>query len=229
MSGGKAGLALAGAVTVAVSGSITALLVRLAGISWLLAALVALGCVLLFYAWGAYRVWDKTDRRAEGAASALETEQAKPRGVVGINVTGGLAMANQVNIEQPSGVSPTRQSPQRKEFRSETVRLHELIGIGRPPRLQGYVFDDCDVYGPAVIGPVATEISDCLFNTPDSERGVCIEVAPSQPLLGVIMLYNCRFRRCRFHQVNVAGTAEMIAGFQFTALAEQSGGPPATP
>jgi hypothetical protein len=50
----------------------------------------------LFYAWGAYRVWDKTDHRAQeakrarvDAEAALEVERAKPRGPAGIIVNGG--------------------------------------------------------------------------------------------------------------------------------------------
>jgi hypothetical protein len=89
MSGGKKGLALAGVVSLALGGSVGALLTWLADVSWLVAATVALAALFVFYGWGAYRVWDKADHRAQDAVSALEDERAKPQGPVGFNVAGG--------------------------------------------------------------------------------------------------------------------------------------------
>jgi hypothetical protein len=73
---GNRGLAVASAVTVVAGGSIGALVHWLAGVSWLLAALVALGSVFVFYTVGAFRVFDKADRRAQDAESALAEEKA---------------------------------------------------------------------------------------------------------------------------------------------------------
>jgi hypothetical protein len=78
LAAGRGGLALAGAITVLLGGSVYALTTWLAGVSWLLAALVALACVFAFYMVGAYQVWDKADRRARDADSALAEAQANP-------------------------------------------------------------------------------------------------------------------------------------------------------
>ena len=80
MSGGQSGLAIAGAVTVAVGGCASGLLVALAGISWLLAPLAAVACMFVFYALGAYRVWNKADSERTDALENLAAERAKPSG-----------------------------------------------------------------------------------------------------------------------------------------------------
>jgi hypothetical protein len=69
VSGSKMGFGLAGFVGLVVGGSIVALTVWLAHVSWVIAALVGLAVLFVFYAWGAYREWDKADRRAEDADS----------------------------------------------------------------------------------------------------------------------------------------------------------------
>jgi hypothetical protein len=76
LSGGKRGIAVASVVTAILGGSVAAVLHWLAGVSWLVAAIVALACVLLFFAEGAYREWDKADSRAREAESALSAAEA---------------------------------------------------------------------------------------------------------------------------------------------------------
>jgi hypothetical protein len=83
MSGGKTGVALAGSVSLVLGGSVGALTVWLAHVSWVIAALVAMASLFFFYAWGAYRIWDGADLRAEEAdkkrqeaESALEARSA---------------------------------------------------------------------------------------------------------------------------------------------------------
>lgn len=72
MSGGKTGAAAAGAVSLLLGGSVGALTAWLANVSWLLAALVATASFFFFYAWGAYRVWDKADEKRQEAESGLK-------------------------------------------------------------------------------------------------------------------------------------------------------------
>ena len=88
MSGGRWGLATAGVVTFAAGGCAYGLLVVLAGISWLLAALVAVACLFMFYAVGAYRVWDKAESERSIAVEERDADRAKPRGPIGISVVG---------------------------------------------------------------------------------------------------------------------------------------------
>ncbi|HSZ28153.1 MAG TPA: hypothetical protein VK784_00175, partial [Pseudonocardiaceae bacterium] len=75
---GKGSLAFAGTVTVLLGGSVYALATWLAGVSWLLSVLVTLACVFAFYTVGAYQVWEKADRRAQDAESALAEAEANP-------------------------------------------------------------------------------------------------------------------------------------------------------
>jgi hypothetical protein len=230
MSGGGKGVALASGISLVVGGSVGALTVWLADVSWLLAALVAVAIFFFFYAWGAYRVWDKADHRAQAAERDLLTERAKPREPAGIVIEGGtdnMAWDNTANFYGlPSGAAgqgtqpPARASVPhelgpaavRRNFRNEPVRLTDLIEQGRSPTLQGYTFDDCDIYGPAVITPVrGGGIQNCQLDGGDA---LFIEITPPRPLFGVVGLYNTWFRHCRFHGVGIAATAEIIEAFK---------------
>jgi hypothetical protein len=74
-SGGKTGVALASVITLVLGGSVTALTVWLANVSWVIAALVGTASLFFFYAWGAYRVWDKAQSAADETHVQLDTVQ----------------------------------------------------------------------------------------------------------------------------------------------------------
>ena len=236
MSGGKKGVALGGGVSLVLGGSVGALTAWLANVSWLLAALVAMAALFVFYTVGAYAVWDKADqerRQAESdlkdAGGKLEAERAKPRGAAGVFIEGGTghtALGNTANFYgPPSGAAGQGTRPPAsasvlpapgpaavcRDFRNEPVRLADLINQGRPSTLQGYTFDDCDIYGPAVITLVSGGgIENCQLGSGD----VFIEVTVPRTLIGVIGLYNTLFRHCRFHRVGIAAPAELIETFR---------------
>jgi hypothetical protein len=98
------GFGLAGFVGLMVGGSIIALTVWLAHVSWVIAALVGLAVLLVFYAWGAYRDWDKADCRAEDAdnkrreaESALGGTQAELESARTAAATSALGVPAAVN------------------------------------------------------------------------------------------------------------------------------------
>jgi hypothetical protein len=100
---GYRGLALAGAVTAVVGGSVGALTAWLAGMSWLLAALVALACLFAFYTVGAFQVWDQADRRAQDAEAAAKSA-SMDQSVKFWEVNGGVVAGN--DIKNFSNVPP---------------------------------------------------------------------------------------------------------------------------
>lgn len=113
MSGGGKGIALAGFVTLVLGGSIGALTVWLANVSWVIAALVAMASLFIFYAWGAYRVWDNADHLAEeaervhiDAKATLEAERAQPKGqIIGYMISGdgNNRVSGNTFLNMPSG------------------------------------------------------------------------------------------------------------------------------
>ena len=143
MSGGGKGIALAGFVTVMLGGSVGALTVWLANVSWVIAALVAMASLFAFYAWGAYRVWDATDHRAHeaerghvDAEAALEAERTQPKGgFVGFNISGDgnhLVSDNSIFFAQSREAKPGLQvanSPSPELARRAHALTQELFAF----------------------------------------------------------------------------------------------------
>jgi hypothetical protein len=125
-SGGKRGLALASGISLALGGSIGALLAWFAGVSWLLAALVALGCLCFFYMEGAYRVWDKADHRTQEAMSALTEAREKPTSPV----HAPTFIRNQGTISE-SSVTNTYNAGERAPFAGDLLSLQSGTGISK--------------------------------------------------------------------------------------------------
>ncbi len=92
------------------------------------------------------------------------------------------------------------------EFTGEVVRLALLAATASA--IRDHQFTDCDVHGPAVVFG-----GDFVRTSFDGEADSLIwELAPSQQrVIGAIVLENCRFVGCRFHNVGIiaaAGEAE---------------------
>jgi hypothetical protein len=103
MSGSKKGFGLAGFVALVVGGSIVALTVWLAHVSWVIAALVGLAVLFVFYAWGAYREWDKADRSAEDADNRRRQAESALEG------------ARRLAVNAPPAVNPDEYKPHHAE------------------------------------------------------------------------------------------------------------------
>jgi len=84
------------------------------------------------------------------------------------------------------------------EFAGEVVRLALLAGNGST--IRDHQFTDCDVHGPAVVFG-----GDFVHTRFDGEAHALIwEFAPTQTgVIGAILLENCRFVGCRFHNVGM--------------------------
>lgn len=79
--------------------------------------------------------------------------------------------------------------------------------------IENVEFDDCDVYGPAVVGLLQdVAIENCTFDAPPEH--VFIEAAPDRPYLGIIGLNNVRLYGCRFHNVGLLGPPELLDIFR---------------
>ena len=97
--------------------------------------------------------------------------------------------------------------PQGRVFKSRVVRITELARDDNI--VSEYVFDDCDIRGPAVIASLgSTQWRDNTI--PASAFWL---VAETQPLEGVLGVKDCLFERCRFTHISIVGTEEFIARF----------------
>lgn len=105
--------------------------------------------------------------------------------------------------------------PYEKTHRREVVRLHEaLTSRGTAPSMIANVeFDDCDLYGPVVLGFLQdVAVEDCEFDAPPEH--MFIEAAPDRAYTGIIGLQNVRMYGCRFHNIGMLGPPELFERFR---------------
>jgi hypothetical protein len=99
-----------------------------------------------------------------------------------------------------------------KTYRRQVIRLFEMVPQLGPAVIERADFEDCDVYGPAIIGLIDNVTFDSSgFDGPP--EALFIEAAPDRPYLGVIGLRQVRFYGCRFHNIGVLAAPELIAEF----------------
>jgi hypothetical protein len=100
-----------------------------------------------------------------------------------------------------------------KTYHQQVVRLYEAITSRSGPSLiQSVNFEDCDVYGPAVL--VLTQdvtLDSCTFEAPPDV--LFIEGQEGRPYVGVIGLQNVRFYGCRLHNIAFLGPRALLNEF----------------
>jgi hypothetical protein len=94
-------------------------------------------------------------------------------------------------------------------FRQEVIYIGDLVR-GRKAGsdiLDGYIFNDCELIGPAILFPLGdTSFRECSFES----TSIFIPVQDDRPYFGVVGIRNCTLERCRFERVGIAGTQEYI-------------------
>lgn len=96
-----------------------------------------------------------------------------------------------------------------KIHRRQVVLISEVLGrtpVG-PDRLEGFIFNDCQIIGPAVLMPVRdTHFNDCTFEAAE----VFTEAEDGRPYFGVVGLVACTFERCRFERIGIHGPKDFV-------------------
>lgn len=93
---------------------------------------------------------------------------------------------------------------------SQVVRIPELIDP-TDGSIHGWVFEDCDVYGPAVlIGVDDSPIVACDLG-PSAEAVFWLVEDGRDLIAGATKIRDCRFEGCRFHNVGFVETPEARA------------------
>jgi hypothetical protein len=102
----------------------------------------------------------------------------------------------------------TAEESAQRYIRGRTLRIAELARDDLIIRSR--TFEDCDIYGPAVLIAVGTGImQECGFEG-DAETVFWEIPAERVRIAGAIALEDCVFRRCRFSKIGLAGTREFI-------------------
>ena len=92
-------------------------------------------------------------------------------------------------------------------YRDAVIRIAELAG--EQGVLEGFVFEGCDLKGPAVVVPQGSNFANTnLVGDPDA---LLWEIPPDRPeVIGAILVRNCTFEGCTFINVGLAGSPEFI-------------------
>ena len=92
-------------------------------------------------------------------------------------------------------------------YRNAVIRIAELAG--EQGVLEDFVFEGCDIKGPAVLVPQgSTFASTNLLGDPEA---LLWDIPPNRPkVAGAILVRNCTFEGCTFINVGLAGPPEFI-------------------
>ena len=92
-------------------------------------------------------------------------------------------------------------------YESAVIRVAELAG--EEGRLEGFVFRNCDLKGPAVLVPQGSNFASTnLIGAPDA---LLWEIPPDRPeVIGAILVRNCTFESCTFLNLGLAGPPDFV-------------------
>jgi hypothetical protein len=93
---------------------------------------------------------------------------------------------------------------------NDVVKLSEFVGA--TPRLARRVFEDCDIFGPAVIWMSRAWLVDCTIV--DDGQAIFIPCDEERAPAGTIAVEECLFRRCRFQSIGIAGSPDDLRQFR---------------
>ena len=96
-------------------------------------------------------------------------------------------------------------------YRDAVIRVAELAGAQGV--LEGFVFEGCDLKGPAVLVPQGSNFANSnVVGDPDA---LLWEIPPDRPqVIGAILVRNCTFEGCTFLNVGFAGPPEFVREFR---------------
>ncbi len=92
-------------------------------------------------------------------------------------------------------------------YRGVVVRVAELAGDGGV--LDGFVFEDCHLKGPAVMIVQGSNLANSSLI--GDANALLWEIPPDRPeVIGAILARNCTFEDCTFVNVGLAGPKDFI-------------------
>jgi hypothetical protein len=76
--------------------------------------------------------------------------------------------------------------------------------------IEGRTFEDCWIYGPAVLSMVGGDMMKNTFEGTSAGTFVTVSAGMAGNGTGIVLLKDCRFRRCKFINVSIAGNAALV-------------------
>lgn len=111
-----------------------------------------------------------------------------------------------IEKEQPVFASPDKLTAE--HIQGLTFRLADLLVVGSST-IKGRMFEDCDIYGPAVIFMVKNNaILFCRFPEVPNAESLFITAPRLTWVAGIVGIEACIFRHCTFHNVGFIATPE---------------------
>ena len=133
-----------------------------------------------------------------------------------------IALRRQLRLSGSSTQKQDDGEPER-EVVTDAARLSATYVQGLPfrlvdiPRVRGIVdsrtFENCTIYGPAVIVIFGGSLTSCVFDTADGAPASLLWRASQTTVVGAIGLRNCTFRNCRFKGRGVGGSEKTLELF----------------
>lgn len=107
-------------------------------------------------------------------------------------------------LDPTGGITPPQQLSG-KYINGHSFHIYE---IAKESKILDKTFEDCDIFGPAVIHPAgAGQISDCSF---EGSIDMTFIKTTQNRLVGIILAQNCIFKKCRFHNIAIIGNPESV-------------------
>jgi hypothetical protein len=113
---------------------------------------------------------------------------------------------NALTIAQKKQDFATPDALNSKTFDDMNIRIADLARENFI--IKSKTFENCHIYGPAVIYLNGAIITKCIFAEVTPE-GAFIE-SPNERLSGVITLENCILTNCVLHKISIIGTSDTI-------------------
>jgi hypothetical protein len=103
--------------------------------------------------------------------------------------------------------------PAAKTYDGEIIYLADLLDRRvEPPKLEGFAFTGCEVYGPAVVYMIEdVRFDHCRFRIGSDPEEMFFEFPAGSVKTGLVGLLNCVFAECTLTGVAVAGSPEALA------------------
>jgi hypothetical protein len=101
-----------------------------------------------------------------------------------------------------------------KDDRHVTHRSFRIVDlVGDDDLITEKTFEDCTIYGPAVLAPLDRMTFEHNSFEADPEALFWVIPEGRTRVVGAIGLIDCTFRRCIFRRIGIAGKQELIDRF----------------
>lgn len=100
----------------------------------------------------------------------------------------------------------------RPDYESQTVRITDLAVI--EDKIEGKVFSNCQIVGPAILAPMNSTLSGCVFDVVNNDPESVLIIVPDRWLVGAIAIVRCEFYGCRFSRIGLIGGGDLAKAFR---------------